>query len=310
MDNPDQVEPSEAPERQDLTVEERLEKALISKEQKDVDAEPEGESEQAEVEAEETPEVVEEELYELEHEGKKARVPKEFKDAFLRQADYTQKTMSVAEEKRQFAEEKQLFQLNTQIESALAEQMADLRGLVSTSKQYEAAIQQAINQGDTGTIATLNAQYSILQRQIEDKAGEVRTKKNEQSQLLQYERQQRRAKADEEAGKRIPNFNQETKKELVQSARSLGFQDFEIAEVDDPRVYQALWKAAQWDKLQTKSVSVTKKVADAPKTLPAKGQSAQTAKSSTVKDLQEKLRKTGRQDYAERLIEQRLLGKR
>ena len=311
MDNP-----SQEPAGSDRTVEERIEQALTPKDQGQEEPEPEGEPEEpaeeteAEPEQEAEPAAVEEELYELEHEGKKARVPKEFKDAFLRQADYTQKTQSVAEEKRQLAEERQIFQLNAQIESALAEQMTDLRALVNTSKQYEAAIQQAINQGDAATIATLNAQYSILQRQIEDKAGEVRTKKNEQTQLLQYERQQRRVKADEEAAKRIPNFSAETKKDLVKSARDLGFQDYEIAEVDDPRVYQALWKAAQWDKLQSSKANVVKKVAEAPKTLPAKGQSAQNAKSSTVKDLSDKLRKTGRQEYAERLIEQRLLGKR
>lgn len=301
LDNPEQ----------ESTIEERLERALVSKEKESEEGEPEGDPEESEESSEdETEAAVEEELYELEHEGKKARVPKEFKDAFLRQADYTQKTMSVAEEKRQLAEERQIFQLNAQIDGTIAEQMTDLRSLVNQSKQYEAAIQHAISQGDAGTIATLNAQYSILQRQIEDKAGEVRTKKNEQTQLLQYEKQQRRAKADEEAGKRIPNFSPETKKDLVSSARSLGFQDFEIAEVDDPRVYHALWKAAQWDKLQSKSVDVKKQVAVAPKTLTAKGTTPQNAKSANLKDMRDKLKRTGSSEYAERFLEQKLLGKR
>lgn len=306
MDTPDK-EPSGG----DRTVEERIEAALTPKEVETEEAEPEGETEEStDATEEETEEiVVEEELFEIEHEGKKARVPKELKDAFLRQADYTQKTQSVAEEKRQIAEERQLFQLNAQIEGAITEQMSELRALLSTSKQYETAIQNAVTQGDVGQIATLNAQYSILQRQIDEKAGEVRTKKNEQSQLLQYEKQQRRVRADEEAGRRIPNFTNETKKDLVAAGRSLGFQDVELAEVDDPRVYQALWKAAQWDKLQTSKANVTKKVAEAPKTLPAKGQSTQ-AKSSNVKTLADSLKRTGRADYAERLIEQRLLGKR
>jgi hypothetical protein len=308
MDTPDK-EPSGG----DRTVEERIEAALTPKEVETEEAEPEGETaEAAEATEEETEEAVveaEEELFEIEHEGKKARVPKELKDAFLRQADYTQKTQSVAEEKRQIAEERQLLQLNAQVEAAVAEQMVELRGLVNLSKQYEAAIQQAITAGDVAQIATLSAQNSILQRQIDDKAGEVRTKKNEQAQLLDYEKQQRRMRADEEAGRKIPNFSHETKKDLVQAGRALGFLDAELKEVDDPRVYQALWKAAQWDKLQTSKANVTKKVAEAPKTLPAKGQSTQ-AKSSTVKTLSDSLKRTGRADYAERLIEQRLLGKR
>ena len=316
IDNPEGREPSGS----DRTIEERIEQALIPKDQKSDDAEPEGDppeqaeepegDESVEQTEEETPVAEESDLFEVELEGKKTRVPKEFKDAFLRQADYSTKTADLAQEKRQIAEERQILQLNAQIENALAEQMADLRGMVKTAKQYEEAIQMAINQGDTQTLATLNAQYNILNRAVEDKAGEVRQKRNELGQLSQYDKQQRKARADEAAAKMIPNFGPETKRDIVQNARRLGFQDTEIAEVDDPRVYQTLWESAQWKALQAKSATVKKQVQVAPKSLPAKGQPVQGQKSSTVKDLGEKLRKTGRVDYAERLIEQRLLGKR
>jgi len=315
IDNPEGREPSGS----DRTIEERIEQALIPKDQKSDDAEPEGdppesteepEGDESVEQSEEAPVAEESDLFEIELEGKKARVPKEFKDSFLRQADYSTKTAELAQEKRQVAEERQIVQLSAQIEGALAEQMADLRGMVKTVKQYEEAIQMAINQGDTQTLATLNAQYNILNRSVEDKAGEIRQKRNELGQLSQYDKQQRKARADEQAARIIPNFGPETKREIVQNARRLGFQDNEIAEVDDPRVYQTLWESAQWKALQAKSATVKKQVQVAPKTLPAKGQPVQSQKSSTVKELGDKLRKTGRVDYAERLIEQRLLGKR
>src|SRR5688572_615497 len=57
-------------------------------------------TEQAEGEETEGTQQTEEELDELEHEGKKYRIPKALKPAFMKDADYTQKTQKLAEEKR------------------------------------------------------------------------------------------------------------------------------------------------------------------------------------------------------------------
>lgn len=300
MDNPEQ-EPIE----NEASVEERLEKALISKEKAEAEPDSEEQPDEADEESEESTDEAEvvEELYEVEYEGKKAQVPKELKDAFLRQSDYSQKTASLADERRYLAEQKQVLQLQQQIESAVLEQRVELQSLVATSKQYDNAIQQAISQGDGNTVAILTGQQRLLQNQIEEKAHGLRGKMNEQHELLQYDKQQRQNKADEEAGKRIPNFSEETKKSMVQAAKKLGFHEAEIRDVDDPRVYEALWKAAQWDELQTKSASVKTKVKDAPKTLPAKGQPAQTATVKTQDKLRAQLRKTGRPEAATTLIE-------
>lgn len=308
LDNP-QPEPKSQP---DTSVEERLEQALVNrqKEQEGPDSEeeqPDSETEGHDEAEEETEEVVEE-LFEIEHAGKKVQVPKELKDAFLFQNDYTKKTQSLAEERKYLAQQRESLIAQNQIDSAVAEQRAELHGLVTSSKQYEAAIQEALRTGDGNSAQALNVQYSMLQNQINQKAGEVRGMMEEQMRLLQEGKQQRRVRADEEALKRIPNFNQETKKDLVKAAKSMGFEDHEIGEVDDPRVYHALWKAAQWDMLQAKSSEVKTKVGNAPKTLPSKGQPTQSAKVASIKTARDTLRRTGRPEAAENLIE-RLLTK-
>lgn len=307
MDNPqaETIEP-------ETSVEERLEAALISKEKEAEEPDPEGQTEESADEAEETTEEVQEvveELFEVEFDGKKAQVPKELKDAFLRQADYSTKTQAVAEQRKQLAQERQNFQIQQQLNEAVTAERTELQGLIATSKQYETALQQAINQGQVDSIPLLNAQYSMLQRQIEEKAALVRSKMGEQHQALQEHMFQRRKQADEEAVKRIPNFNAETKKDLVQAARKLGFDDAEIGQVDDPRVYEALWKAAKWDELQSKSASVKTKVATAPKTLPAKGQPTPVGKAAVTQKARDTLRRTGRPEAAESFIES-LLAKR
>lgn len=304
MDKPDAA--PEVPEVEELSVEDRLERALVDK-QKESEEPEDGETEETEVVDDEPPAEVEEELFELEVEGKRAQVPKEFKDSFLRQADYTRKTMELADQRRNLSEERKIFDLERQVESSIAEKDIELRSLVSQSKQYEAVMQQAVNTGDAETLARYNTAYMLLQRQVQEKSGELQTEKQNQAQLLQYAASQRRQRADEEASKRIPGFSHEIKLEMVKVAKKAGFHEAEIAEVDDVRTYEVLWKAAQWDKLQSSKPHVTKKVADAPKTLTPKGQ---PPKDTKVSDLRTKLKKTGRSDYMEMALERRLSGKK
>lgn len=252
-----------------------------------------------------TDEVVEEiveELYELELEGKKTKVPKEFKDAFLRQTDYTQKTQSVAEEKRQIAQERQLFELHRQIDTALATDKSEYHGLLSQAKQLEQQIQQAIAQQDPAQVAMLNAQYTQTRSKLDEKGREIDQKSNQAAQLIQYERMQNLQRAEQEAAKKIPNFSPAVKTEMVAAARKLGYQDFEISEVADPRAYEALWKAAQWDKLQQAKPKITKKAAEAPKTLSAKGTNQQGGEAK-VQELRAKFKKTGSSEDMRRYLD-------
>lgn len=243
-----------------------------------------------------------EELFELELEGKKAKVPKEFKDAFLRNADYTQKTQSVAEEKRQLAEQRQIFELHRQIDTALAADKSEYHGLLSQAKQLEQQIQQAIAQQDPAQVAMLNAQYTQTRSKLDEKGREIDQKSNHQAQLIQYERMQNLQRAEQEAAKKIPNFSPQVKTEMVNAARKLGYQDFEISEVADPRAYEALWKAAQWDKLQNAKPKITKKAAEAPKTLSAKGTNQQ-GEEAKVTELRKQFKKTGSSEDMRRYLD-------
>lgn len=265
------------------------------------DADGEGETGGTGNDSDEVVETVEE-LFELELEGKKTRVPKEFKDAFLRNADYTQKTQSVAEEKRVIAQERQLLDLHKQINTALAKDQQEYASLEYGVGQLEQQIQQAIAQQDPAQVAMLTAQYNFERNKLMTKGQELNEKSNQQAQLIQYERMQNLQRAEQEAAKKIPNFSPQVKAELVGAARKLGYQDFEISEVADPRAYEALWKAAQWDKLQQAKPQITKKAVEAPKTLSAKG-SNQQGNEAKVEELRAKFKKTGASEDMRRYLD-------
>ena len=89
------------------------------------------------LEPESPEEELEEELDETEFEGKKYRVPKELKDALLRQADYTRKTQEVAEIRRAAESERAAIKQAVEADEAADELKADLRTVDKALKSFE-----------------------------------------------------------------------------------------------------------------------------------------------------------------------------
>src|SRR3954468_9858746 len=90
----------------------------------------------------ETPELAEgehaeaavEDLEDIELEGKQYRVPKDLKDGYLRQADYTRKTQEVAEQRKAVEEREKAFQDQARLHQ---EHIKDVAKLVTLDEQIE-----------------------------------------------------------------------------------------------------------------------------------------------------------------------------
>jgi len=309
MDNPD-TESNGTPAPDERSIEERLESALTPEAEQTDDEEPKGQPKSDESDEDEESPEPEEALVEIEYDGKKVAVPKELKDAFLRQADYTTKTQQVAEERRLVAQERQLFELNRNLEAVISDDIAEFRQLQSGVRQLELAMQHAYQQNDPATLATYNAQFTMLQSQLVRKQQEIDGKKSQQAQLFAYEKQQRLQQGFEKAKAVIPGFGKETQAELLAAAKKMGYAEYELDGLDDPRAVHTLWKAAQWDKLQSAKPGVTKRAAEAPKTLKAKGLTGQGSEAKKTDDVRKQLRRSGRLEDAETAIERLLSRKR
>lgn len=285
--------------------EERIEALLTRNAEKPDDEEPEGQAEESDDEGEEeAPEQPEEELVEIEFEGKKATVPKELKNAFLREADYTRKTQEVAREREAIAQERQMFELNRQLEAVIADDIAEVRSMQSQVKNLEHAMNRAYQNQDPASLATFNAQYTMLQNQLAQKVNEVHGKKNQQAQLFAYQQNQRLQQGYEKAKSLIPNFNEQTQADLRRAAEAAGYAAHEIDSVDDARALHVLWKAHQWDKLQSGKPATQKRLAEAPKTL--KPHSKPPAVNTVDKQLRSRLKEKGRVDDAAELLFRRM----
>jgi len=197
--------------------------------------------------------LTEEELEEIEREGKKARIPKWLKPELMMQADYTKKTQEVAEvRKRAEAREAAIVQ-REQAFQAEAQEYAKLIALDSAIKQYEQQIAQLRQQG----------QHDVAQRHWMD-LMEMRNAAGQLSQGLTQKQQMRAQESEREYANRIQERDSALAREIPGFAPALmsKIQDYAIADgytpqeaqsLVDPRYVKTLNKARLWDEYQAKA---------------------------------------------------------
>ena len=244
----------------------------------------------AEDQSEESPEE-QDDGEEVEFEGKAYKVPKEIKEALLRQADYTQKTQAVAEQRKAVEEKAQLLNQREQLMGVAFEKAVELREVQNRLSQFENIDWQSLADSDPAQATKLNLAYQQLQRQAQQKYTELTQTQAQQEQLNAQQLQQTLAEAQKELRTRLPDFTPEVAEKIKSTAREYGLTDQELASVIDPRHVHILHDAMKWRALQANKPQALKKVAEAPKAIPPK---ATQPKPRTNKAAEERLRKHGR----------------
>ncbi len=90
-----------------------------------------------------------------------------------------------------------------------------------------------------------------------------------------------------------PQKGEIARRELREFGQKLGFSEQELSGVYDSRQVLTLWKAMQYDKLQSAKPGITKKVNEAPKVMKS-GVSQPRDGNDELKKLKAKARQTGR----------------
>jgi hypothetical protein len=215
-----------------------------------------------------------EDFDEIEYEGKKYAVPKELKDAFLRQGDYTRKTQEVAEQRKALEEQQASFQQAAQLQQANLQAYAQLSALDGQLQQYGQVDWQKYSESDPVQAQQAWFQYQALKDQRSNIAGQI--SQHEQMTL----QQQREMTAKQlEKGKQvlaaeIPNWSADLGKELSKvGVDAYGFQPEEMQQVIDPRMVKVLHDAAQYRKIMTKAKAKPNASPDAKPVRSVKGKS-------------------------------------
>jgi len=224
-------------------------------------------------------------------------------------ADYTQKTQEVAEQRRQLEDyaqtikvQEQSLQSQFEAQQSFLSEVADIKAIDNQLAQFANVDWQALSDNDFVEAQKLFFTHNQLQEQRRQVTANLTTKANQMQQQKDAQLQQRVEQGKAILAKEIPNWSQKTSQEIILAGKDYGFNDDELGTIVDPRHVKVLHDAMQWRKLKGNSV-VKNKVSQAKPVVKAGSKDTKQEASSATRQVREQLRKTGKSDYAQKLIE-------
>ena len=264
---------------------------------------PEEEPEEAEPEEEEALVAADKYILPLGEGGENIEVEAdEVKNLILRQKDYTQKTQSLAETRKQLDAERNSIRAIQQIGSELQQEYEALR----KTEELE------VDQEYWDRLKTDNPmQYMIEKQDLQERnleRGKSQAKLNSLHQQMQNQQQlefnQRLAEEQLKLAEAIPEWQdqqraQEERTQLRAYGLSMGFSEKELSEVYDSRAVRVLRSAMKWEDLQSKKGSLKRKALQVPASAGATlAQANPRRKHTELTKAKQRLAKTGRRSDA------------
>lgn len=265
---------AEAQPDEDITAEE--DQAMPSEddaeESYDFDAEPDEEDE-ADDDAEEGE--FEEDVYTVRVNGQDVDISlDEALRGYQREADYTQKTQQLAEQRKQLEAEQAEFQSvqaqTSQLRDAYGQTLQQLQQQLQTGLEQEPDWDKAYSELDakeyTRLVQDWNARKDNLQKvQIEQARVAKEQAKEAEDMMRVHLSQQSELMLEKLPQWRDENVRLSERDQLITYAKSLGYTDDEIANAADHRAIVALYHSWQLSKLNASKPEAKKRVRKAPK---------------------------------------------
>ena len=258
-----------------------------------VEDDEEGEYDTDEVEEEE--EVEQPDIYTVKVDGEEYEVTQdELLNGYQRQQAYTKRSQELAEQRKAFEAEAQQV---AQMRDAYAQQLEQLseynQQILGDAEPDWDALAKEYSAEELFLYKTKLDQQKEQARQVESERQVIA---QQQAQEQQVKMQEHLAVQREQMLDRIPQWRDENvrtseREQVIKYAQqSVGFSPQEIANASDARAIELLYKAWQWDNLQSKKPAAKKKASKAPKMAKAgqpktKAQVASRQKQKSLKRL-------------------------
>jgi hypothetical protein len=220
--------------------------------------------------------------------------------------DYTQKTQALAEQRKAIEAEKAAVEQAKQLRDQYAQRLELIEKVLSEQNKSEdlESLKESDPIGYAMKVAeSVQRDKQLAAVQAEKQRIAEKQQAERQTQLQQYlaEQQARLQQAIPEYAD--PQKGEEVRRDIRSYAQNVGFTEGELNQVYDSRAVQVLWEAAQYRKLVSKSPEVTKRVAEAPKTLKPGTGKVSNPESDAAKQERNRLRKSGKARDAASLFE-------
>jgi hypothetical protein len=241
------------------------EQIVAEDDQEVVEAEAAEESEEEPVE--ELAEEPGESFVEVEYDGVTYEVPENLKDALLRQSDYTQKTQTLADMRREVELTQEQVRIAQEEQSFVQEIQPELNNigyLQAMIQQMDNDLQTNMSQMSTEDMFKKKIEADGLKEQLSAlKQGlEVKYREFEEAQKQSY--QELLERGTQILKQSIPNWSEAKQKEIRDYAISQGFSTQEVSSIVDPRHVKILWAASQFESLQDKAKPAAETIKAAP----------------------------------------------
>jgi hypothetical protein len=262
------------------------------------EAQSDDEQSDSENDVEEQEQVEEKPRYKVKASGEEIEVTlDDLIKGYQREADYTKKTQTLAEQRKQVEAERQVIEQAKSQRDQYQERLGMIESALRTYAPQENL--EALKETDPIGYAVKVAEQTQREKQLQavqmERARIAQQQQAEQSQNLNSHL----AVEAQKLAEAIPEYADEqksvqVKKDIRDYARKIGWSDEELASVYDSRAVLTLYRAMQYEKLMGNKAGVTKKVNEAPKMLKP-GVSRQTdVNSEQTKKAQNQLKRTGK----------------
>jgi hypothetical protein len=266
----------------------------------------EAESEHIEAQAEDESEVEQDEGEDEQEEPAKYRVKAageerevtldELIKSYQLGTDYTKKSQAVAEERKVVEAERQRIEEARYLRDQYAERLQVIEQMLN--QQPETENLDYLKETDPIGYAVKVAELSQREKQLAQVRAEQariadQQQREQQEQLGQVVQAESRKLAEVIPEYADPQKGETLRRELREFGLKAGFSDQELANVYDSRAVLTLYKAMQYDKLQSAKPGITKKVNEAPKVMKS-GVSQPRDSSDEMKKLKARAKQTGR----------------
>ena len=275
----------------------------------------EAESEDIEAQADESEEVEQEDEQDEQEEPQKFRVKAageerevtldELIKSYQLGTDYTKKSQAVAEERKAVEAERQRIEEAKYLRDQYAERLQVIEQMLN--QQPEAENLDYLKENDPIGYAVKVAELSQREKQL----AQVQAERQRIAQQQEQERQEQLGSVIQAEARKLaeiipdyadPKKGEAMRRELREFGLKVGFSDQELAGVYDSRAVVTLWKAMQYDKLQSSKPAITKKVNEAPKVMKS-GVSQPRDSNDELRKLKARAKQTGRVADAARAFE-------
>ena len=210
--------------------------------------------------------------------------------------DYTKKSQAVAEERKVVEAERHAVQEAKAMRDQYAQRLEIIESMLNQPQQAEDL--DYLKETDPIGYAVKVAEMSQKEKQL----AQVRAERERISHQQEYDRQQQMrqmvASESEKLVAAIPDFADPSKGENIRKdirtyGKQLGFSDDELANVFDSRAVLTLYKAMQYDKLQSAKPGITKKVSEAPKAIKPGVSKPRDSNSEEIRKLKSRAKSSG-----------------